>query len=125
MMNFYGKPLPLLRKCMRISTIIISIQICCSTLLMAYNTRAQEMNFNVEKVSVKKVFKLIERQAKVTFVYDEQIFSQLPPLTLHIKNLQLTDVLGLLHDKTQLQFKAIGNYIGVVQNTGDISQLNQ
>ena len=124
MMNFYGKVMPLLRKCMRISTIIISIQICCSTLLMANGTRAQEMNFNVEKVSVKKVFKLIERQAKVTFVFDEQIISELPPLTLHVKNLQLTDVLSQLHDKTQLQFKAIGNYIGVVQNTGDISQLS-
>jgi len=124
MMNFYGKVLPILRKCMRISTIIIGIQLCCSTLLMATGTRAQEMNLNVEKVSVKKIFKLIERQAKVTFVYDEQVINELPLITLHVKNLQLADVLGQLHDKTLLQFKEIGNYIGVAQNTADIPQLN-
>ncbi len=124
MMNFYGKVLPILRKCMRISTIIIGIQLCCSTLLMATGTRAQEMNLNVEKVSVKKIFKLIERQAKVTFVYDEQVIKELPPLTLHVKNLQLAEVLGQLHDKTLLQFKEVGNYIGVAQNVSDIPQLN-
>ncbi|MDB5088789.1 MAG: SusC/RagA family TonB-linked outer membrane protein [Mucilaginibacter sp.] len=124
MINFYGKVLPILRKCMRISTIIIGIQVCCTTILMATGTRAQEMNLNVEKVSVKKVFKLIEQQARVTFVYDEQVINSLPPLTLHIKNQQLTEVLDQLHDKTLLQFKEVGNYIGVAQNIGEIPALN-
>lgn len=124
MMNFYGKISPILRTCMRISTIIIGIQLFSSTLLMASGTHAQEMNFNVEKVSVKKVFKLIEGQSNITFVYDEQLINDLPPITLNIKNQQLTEVLDQLHDKTQLQFKAVGNFIGVARNKDDLSQLN-
>src|SRR5471030_2789961 len=116
MINFYGKVLPILRKCMRISTIIIGIQICCTSLLLAKHTRAQEMNLDVVKVSVKQVFKQIEQQAKVTFVYDEQVINTVPALTLHIKNKSLNEVLFQLQDKTLLQFKMIGNYIGVAQS---------
>src|SRR5438093_701304 len=116
MINFYGKPLPILRKCMRISTIIIGIQVCCSSILMATGIKAQEMNLNLVNASVKQVFKRIEQQAKVSFVYDDQILNNLPALTLNVKNVQLPLVLKQLQDKTQLQFKIVGNYIGVAQN---------
>jgi TonB-linked SusC/RagA family outer membrane protein len=116
MRNFYGKVLPILRKCMRISTIIIGIQICCTSILLANATRAQEMNLNLVKVSVKQVFKKIEQQAKVTFVYDEQVIDAIPALTLHVKNKPLADVLDELQQRTLLQFKMVGNYIGVAQN---------
>jgi hypothetical protein len=96
MINFYGKSLPILRKCMRISTIIISIQVCCSSMLMAIGTKAQEMNLNVVKASVKQVFKRIEQQAKVSFVYDDQILNNLPALTISVKNEQLPELLKQL-----------------------------
>src|ERR1700733_13649640 len=102
MMNFYGKVLPILQKCMRISTIIIGIQISCTSLLMATGTRAQEMNLDVVKASVKDVFKQIEHQANVTFVYDEQVINNLPAVTLHIKNEQLSDVISELKNQTKL-----------------------
>jgi TonB-linked SusC/RagA family outer membrane protein len=124
MINFYGKVLPILRKCMRVSTIIIGIQICCTSILLAATTRAQEMNLNVVKVSVKQVFKQIEQQAKVTFVYDEQVINAIPALTLHIKNKPLTEVLDQLQNKTLLQFKMIGNYIGVAQNNVSMPSLS-
>jgi TonB-linked SusC/RagA family outer membrane protein len=123
MNNFYGKKLPIVRKCMRISTLIIGIQVGCTSLLMAAGTRAQEMNLNVTKASVKQVFKRIEQQAKVTFVYDEQVINALPALTLHIKNEQLPEVISQLQNQTQLQFKIVGNYIGVAQHQSDIPQL--
>lgn len=116
MINFYGKALPILRKCMRISTIIIGIQICCTSLLLAKSGKAQEMNLDVVKVNVKQVFKKIEQQAKVTFVYDEQVINTIPALTLHIKNKSLPEVLNQLQNSTLLQFKMVGNYIGVAQN---------
>ena len=94
MINFYGKALPIFRKCMRISTIIIGIQICCSSILMASSTKAQDMTLNLNKVTVKEVFKKIEQQAKVTFVYDEQVINTIPALTLHIKNKPLDEVLS-------------------------------
>eukprot|EP01133_Synstelium_polycarpum_P004679 gene4679-5465_t len=116
MINFYGKVLPIFRKCMRISTLIIGIQMCFTTLLVAKATKAQEMNFKVIKASVKQIFKKIEQQANVTFVYDEQIINDLPSLSLNIKKQQLSEVLSQLKDKTALQFKLVGNYVGVAQN---------
>jgi TonB-linked SusC/RagA family outer membrane protein len=124
MINFYGKVLPILRKCMRISTIIIGIQICCTSILLAKTTRAQEMNLNLDKASVKQVFKKIEQQAKVTFVYDEQVIDAIPALTLHVKNKPLAEVLDQLQERTLLQFKMVGNYIGVAQNSVSMPSLS-
>jgi TonB-linked SusC/RagA family outer membrane protein len=125
MMNFYGKILPIFQKCMRISTIIIGIQISCTSLLMATGTRAQEMNLNLVKASVKDVFKQIERQANVTFVYDEQVINDLPAITLHVKNEQLSDVISELKNQTKLEYKIVGNYIGVASKQEDIPRLSQ
>ncbi len=124
MINFYGKVLPILQKCMRISTIIIGIQISCTSLLMATGTRAQEMNLNVVKASVKQVFKSIERQANVTFVYDQQVIDALPAITLHIKDKPLAEVIQELQATTQLKYKLVGNYIGVAANMQDIPRLS-
>lgn len=123
MINFYGKALPILKKCMRISTIFLGIQISCTSMLLASNSRAQEMNLNVAKVSVKKVFKLIEQQAKVTFVYDAQVIKNMPGITLHVNQQPLSDVINQLKEQTQLQFKVVGNYIGVASNLNDIPQI--
>jgi TonB-linked SusC/RagA family outer membrane protein len=124
MKNFYGKLLPILRKCMRIATIIIGIQVCCTALLAAKGTRAQEMNLNVDKANVKQVFKRIEQQANVTFVYDAQVINSLPALTLHINKQPLTEVLTQLQQLTQLQFKLVGNFIGVAQNISSMPVLS-
>jgi len=124
MKNFYGKLLPILRKCMRITTIIIGIQICCTALLAAKGTRAQEMNLNMDKASVKQVFKRIEQQASVTFVYDAQVINSIPALTLHINKQPLTEVLAQLQQQTQLQFKLVGNFIGVAQSQSTMPVLS-
>ena len=124
MINFYGKLLPIVRKCMRISTIIIGIQVCCTALLLAKGTRAQEMNLNVEKANIKQVFKHIEQQANITFVYDAQVINKAPAITLHIYKQPLTEILDELHEKTQLQFKLVGNYVGVAQDISSMPVLS-
>lgn len=123
MINFYGKALPIFRKCMRISTIIIGIQLCCTTLLLANKTKAQEMNFKVVNVTIMQVFKKIEQQANVTFVYDKDLVSTLPVLTLDFKKEQLAEVLNQLREKTSLEFKLVGNYIGVAKNGASMPNL--
>jgi len=109
---------------MRISTIIIGIQVCCSSILMASSTSAQDMNLDVVNGTVKQVFKKIEKQAKITFVYDEQVINSIPALTLHIKNKTLDEVLNQLQSTTQLQFKMVGNYVGVAQNKESMPNLS-
>jgi len=101
MINFYGKILPLLRKCMRISTIIIGIQMCCTTLLMAHTTRAQEINLNLKKVNLKQAFNEIEQQCTVTFVYDDKVVNSLTLINLYASNQPLSEVLKQLQSKTQ------------------------
>ena len=123
MINFYGKVLPILQKCMRISTIIIGIQISCTSMLMATGTKAQDVNLNVEKASIKQVFKQIEREVNVTFVYDQQVIDNLPAITLHITNKPIAQVIDELKNQTQLQFKMVGNYIGVASQGGELPGL--
>lgn len=123
MINFYGKMLPLLRKCMRISTIIIGIQMCCTTLLMAHTTRAQEINLNLKKVNIKQAFNEIEQQCTVTFVYDDKVVNNLTLITLRASNQPLAEVLKQLQSKTQLQFKMVGNMVGVAQDITSMPDL--
>ncbi|WP_394353109.1 carboxypeptidase-like regulatory domain-containing protein, partial [Mucilaginibacter humi] len=78
------------------------------------------MNLNVDNANIKQVFKRIEQQANVTFVYDARVINKLPGLTLHISKQPLSDVLTELHNQTQLQFKLVGNFIGVAQNLGSM-----
>ncbi|EDM35454.1 putative outer membrane protein, partial [Pedobacter sp. BAL39] len=91
---------------------------------MANHTNAQEMSFKVVKASVKQVFKRIEQQANVTFVYDEAVLGSLPVLTLNFNKEQLTEVLKTLREKTMLEFKMVGNYIGVAENAASMPNLN-
>lgn len=123
MINFYGKALPIFRKCMRISTIVIGIQICCSTLLLAKNSKAQEMSFKVVKANIIQVFKKIEQQTNVTFVYDKDLMASAPALTLDLKKEPLAEVLNQLRLLTSLEFKSVGNYIGVARNTESMPSL--
>jgi iron complex outermembrane receptor protein len=125
MINFYGKSLPLLKKCMRISTLIICIQTCCSTLLMAHETRAQDINLNLKKANIKEVFNEIEQQCTVTFVYDETVVNSLSSITLHVYNQPLNEVLKQLQDKTQLQFKRVGSLVGVAHDITSMPDLTQ
>ena len=125
MINFYGKSLPLLKKCMRISTLIICIQTCCSTLLMAHETKAQDINLNLKKANIKEVFNEIEQQCTVTFVYDETAVNNLSSITLHVYNQPLNEVLKQLQDKTQLQFKRVGSLVGVAHDVTSMPDLTQ
>lgn len=123
MINFYGKALPIFRKCMRISTIIIGIQLCCTTLLLANKTKAQEMSFKVVNANIMQVFKKIEQQTNVTFVYDKDLVINSPALTLNFNKQPLSEVLNQLRELTSLQFKSVGSYIGVAKNTESMPNL--
>lgn len=97
---------------------------CCTTLLMAHTTRAQDINLNLKKANIKQVFNEIEQQSAVTFVYDDKVVNNLSSITLHVYNLPLAEVLKQLQDKTQLQFKMFGTLIGVAQDLTSMPDLS-
>ncbi len=100
---------------MRITFVIISIQLCCTALLLASNSRAQNITVDVKNTPVKKILSTIEDQAGVSFVCDNKILEGLPEITLKASNQPLSEVLNQLEKQTPLRFKQSGNLIGVTR----------
>jgi TonB-linked SusC/RagA family outer membrane protein len=113
MVKFYCKGLSFILKCMRISFVIISIQICCTALLFGSNLNAQNISLDVKNVQVKQLLTKIEGQASVSFVYDNKVLIGLQPVTLKVDNEPLSDILNQLEKQMPLRFKRSGNLIGI------------
>ncbi len=117
MVNYYRKGIPLLKKCMRISTLILGINLLSAALLMASPSEAQHVNMDVRQTRVKNVLRQIEQQAHVTFAFDEKLIRNAPQITLYAMGLPLHDILNLIEKQTSLEFKQVGNMIGVTEKT--------
>ena len=100
---------------MRISSILIFLQLFAVYLFAAHDTNAQLISIAADRASVREVFSQIEKQAKFTFSYQESTIKETPAITLYIKNKQLTEVLFELSRKTDLNFKQIGKVIAVTK----------
>jgi len=100
---------------MRISSILIFLQLFAVYLFAAHDTNAQLISIATDRASVREVFSQIEKQAKFTFSYQESTIKETPTITLYIKNKQLTEVLFELSKKTDLNFKQIGKVIAVTK----------
>lgn len=98
---------------MRISFVLISIQLFLLGMIHAHDTRAQLINLKVDQASVKEVFKQIEKQANVSFSYNSSLVASVPLLTLEIKGKSLEDALAILSEKANLTFKKENKIIAV------------
>jgi hypothetical protein len=72
---------------MRISTLILGINVLTTALLMAGTTEAQHVNMDVRQSRVKTVFRQIEQQTGVTFAFDEKLVRNAPDITLYAMGL--------------------------------------
>jgi len=115
MVKFYRKHYSSCYKVMRITTVLIGIQACFTTILLAGALEAQPINLNADQVSVKQVFINIEKQAGVTFIYDEKMLEGLNKISIKAINEPLTEVLKSISSQVPLQFKQSGAVIGVVR----------
>ena len=113
MVNIYRKRYPLFYNCMRITTLLIGIQACFATILLAGNINAQTIDLDVQHTNVKQVFLGIEKQTRFTFVYNEKELRDLDYLTLKVVKKPLAEVLKEISKRVPLQFKQSGNVIGV------------
>ncbi|WP_221390341.1 TonB-dependent receptor [Dyadobacter sp. NIV53] len=117
MVNNYHKGFPLLKKCMRISTLILGINLLSTALLMAGTSEAQRLTMDIRQTRVKNVFKQIEQQAGVTFAYDEKLIRNAPQVTLYVMGLPIPDILELIEKQTSLEFRQVGKMIGVTEKS--------
>lgn len=98
---------------MRISSLYICLQLFALYLFGAHNSHAQTISIDADKATVQKVFKDIEKQAKVIFSFQESTIAEVKPLTLHLRNKPLKDVLSEIAKRTALDFQQVGNVIVV------------
>lgn len=112
MVNYYRITIPWL-KVMRISTLILCMQLLVLTLLQAHESVAQTINIKADRASLRDVFKQIEKQANVTFAYKVETIQQAPPVTLVIENQSLKETLRVLGKETKLTFEQVGNLVAV------------
>ncbi|WP_236978910.1 SusC/RagA family TonB-linked outer membrane protein [Membranihabitans maritimus] len=103
---------------MRITTLVTGVQMIFSTFLMANFAEGQKVTLDFSDVSVEEIFKEIERQADVSFVYKPSVINRVSIESIHAKNESLELVLSNLESETVLRFKKIGNMIGVSRVEG-------
>ncbi|MDJ1469909.1 TonB-dependent receptor [Cytophagaceae bacterium DM2B3-1] len=123
MANYYHKGIPLFKKCMRISTLILGVSLLSSTFLMADPSSAQHVTMDIRASRVRMVFKAIEQQTGVTFAFDEKLVRNSPPITLYANRLPLADILQMIEKQTTLQFHREGNLIGVTEKLKEEQRL--
>lgn len=69
------------------------------------------ITLNVKEASLKKVFRLIEKQTGYTFTYQPEILKKSAAVTLTISNASLEQVLNLILDKSRFAFRVTGNNV--------------
>ncbi|SKB99336.1 TonB-linked outer membrane protein, SusC/RagA family [Dyadobacter psychrophilus] len=117
MVNYYHKGLPLFKKFMRISTLILGINMLTAALLVAGTSEAQHVNMDVRQSRVKTVFRQIEQQTGVTFAFDEKLVRNAPQITLYAMGLPVPEILKMIEKQTSLEFRQVGKMIGVTEKT--------
>lgn len=100
---------------MRITTLWIGIQVCFTSILLANTLKAQGIRIDMPQASVKEVFNNIEKQANVSFVYDDRILDGLDKINVKAINKSLPDVLKIISAQVPLQFHQSGKVIGVLR----------
>jgi len=98
---------------MRISSIIIGLQICFSSILLAHFSYAQSITIHAKNATVIEVIAQIEKQSKIKFSYSTETLKDVGTITLNLERKPLLYVLQELEKNTPLIFKRIGNFVGI------------
>jgi len=77
------------RRIMRITAVLL----LGAALHVSATGRSQKITLSLDKVPVQKVFTEIFRQTGVSIVYQESLFSDIPPVTINVKNATVEEVL--------------------------------
>lgn len=80
--------------------------------------QAPSITLNVKSASLKKVFKLIEKQTGYTFTYQPEIVKQSPAVTLNVTKASLEQVLNVILDNNRFVYR-ITNTSVLIAPKGD------
>ncbi len=113
MVKIYRTLIPVRLKCMRLSSLVLSILLTSATLLFAAGPAQAQVTLETKQADIKTVFRLIENQTDVKFTFNESTIREVPRLTLQLRNASLASVLRELTVKSGLQFEPVGKLIAV------------
>src|SRR5690606_19430543 len=109
---------PILR-IMRMMTFVSGLVMWCSSVLTAHVASAQSITLQLQDAQVETVFEQIEKQSGMTFVYQPGDLTDVNRVSIEVKKGNLVRILTELEQKTPLEFKQIGNMIGVTRTSGE------
>src|SRR5690606_7443663 len=91
----------------------------CSSVLTAHVASARSITLQLQDAQVETVFEQIEKQSGMTFVYQPGDLTDVNRVSIEVKKGNLVHILTELEQKTPLEFKQIGNMIGVTRTSGE------
>src|SRR5689334_7903985 len=77
---------------------------------------SQGISLQVEKVQLKKVFKMIEEQGTFRFVYRDAILPKDKRVSLRVDNASLDEVMAKVLENTLLTYKKLNDNLVVITN---------
>lgn len=104
-----------------VSVSIIKIFFClllCTAVRVYAAPQSPVVNLDVKNASLKKVFKLIEKQTGYVFTYRSEILRNSAPVTLRINNMPLEKALEQILDRSHFAYRISGTAVLVAMKTG-------
>ncbi|MCG2617244.1 TonB-dependent receptor [Terrimonas sp. NA20] len=80
----------------------------------AHGYGQENINLNLEKVTLKKVFKAIEQQGACRFVYKDEILPREQRISISVANASLEEVMNKVLQNTELSYKRLSGSLVVI-----------
>ncbi len=111
-------------KCLLMMKMVILLICGFSLQSIAGKGFAQDkITLKLENFSLKKTFKIIEKQTSFRFVYNDDILPESQRVSINVQAQPLDDVMKKLLERTSLTFKIVGNNLVVIaEAAGDANQ---
>lgn len=106
-------------KCLLMMKFTVLLIIAFSLQSFANGYGQENINLNLEKVTLKKVFKAIEQQGACRFVYKDEILPREQRISIAVENASLEEVMNKVLRNTELSYKRLSSSL-VVITTGII-----
>ncbi|MFT4155093.1 SusC/RagA family TonB-linked outer membrane protein [Parafilimonas sp.] len=99
-------------------TTLISLIACIQVSAAGFG---QNITLNENKASLREVFNQIKKQSDYIFFYEEKALDNLPGISVHARDADITSVLRLCLKGLPLSFTISGNFIGIKRESTDTS----
>lgn len=85
-------------------------------LAMAQQAINKKVSLQLRNATVKVLFNALHQQTGMDFVYDNEQTKGLPPISINVKNANVTDVLNQVFGKTNLGYNVANNTVTLYQS---------